>query len=218
MDQGPQIAFSPNSRLPDPRIEILDESFLALRLLSGTVEQLASGFYWAEGPVWFGDGRYLLFSDIPNDRILRWCDASGALAVSRHPSNHANGLARDRQGRLLACEHGMRSVTRTEYDGTGRPAPTRRRSTACASTAPPAPRWRTSTCPSAARTCASAGPSATACSWRRATPCIRCTSTRAARSSRRRRSGGHPSGPAVRRAATIGPALAQCGAAEPRHA
>ncbi|MFM7705686.1 MAG: SMP-30/gluconolactonase/LRE family protein, partial [Rubrivivax sp.] len=81
------------------------------------VEQLASGFYWAEGPVWFGDGRYLLFSDIPTNRILRWDDCSGQLSVFRHPSQHANGLARDRQGRLLACEHGTRRVTRTEYDG-----------------------------------------------------------------------------------------------------
>lgn len=117
MDQGPQITFEPSARLPDPRIQILDERFLALRLLSGSIEQLASGFYWAEGPVWFGDGRYLLFSDIPNNRILRWDDCSGALAEFRRPSNHANGLARDRQGRLLACEHGTRRVTRTEHDG-----------------------------------------------------------------------------------------------------
>jgi gluconolactonase len=117
MDTGPTFPFAPSQRLPDPRIEVLDERFLALRLMSGTVEQLATGFYWAEGPVWFGDGRYLLFSDIPNDRILRWDDCSGQLSVFRHPSHHANGLARDRQGRLLACEHGTRRVTRTEYDG-----------------------------------------------------------------------------------------------------
>ena len=109
--------FQPNLRLPDPRIEVLDERFLALRLLSGTVEQLATGLYWAEGPQWFGDGRYLLFSDIPNNRILRWDDCSGAIGEFRKPSHHANGLARDRQGRLLACEHGTRRVTRTEYDG-----------------------------------------------------------------------------------------------------
>ncbi len=111
------VDFQPNARLPDPRIEILDDRGLALRLLSGTVERLATGFYWAEGPQWFGDGRYLLFSDIPNDRILRWDDCSGALSEFRKPSNHANGLARDRQGRLLACEHGTRRVTRTEHDG-----------------------------------------------------------------------------------------------------
>lgn len=117
MDTGPHIAFAPSARLPEPRIEILHEEALALRLLSGTVEQLATGFYWAEGPVWFGDGRFLLFSDIPNDRILRWDDCSGQLSEFRKPSHHANGLARDRQGRLLACEHGTRRVTRTEYDG-----------------------------------------------------------------------------------------------------
>lgn len=109
--------FTPSSRLPDPRIEVFDERFLALRLLSSTVERLATGCYWAEGPVWFGDGRYLLFSDIPNNRILRWDDCSGALSEFRRPSNHANGLTRDRQGRLLACEHLGRRVTRTEYDG-----------------------------------------------------------------------------------------------------
>ena len=109
--------FTPSSRLPDPRIEVFDERFLALRLLSSTVERLATGCYWAEGPVWFGDGRYLLFSDIPNNRILRWEDGSGALSEFRKPSNHANGLARDRQGRLLTCEHLGRRVTRTEYDG-----------------------------------------------------------------------------------------------------
>ncbi len=110
-------SFTPSARLPDPRIEVFDERFLALRLLSGTVERLATGCYWAEGPVWFGDGRYLLFSDIPNNRILRWDDGSGALSEFRKPSNHANGLARDRQGRLLTCEHLGRRVTRTEYDG-----------------------------------------------------------------------------------------------------
>ena len=109
--------FQPARRLPDPCIEVLDERFLALRLLSGTVERLATGCYWAEGPVWFGDGRYLLFSDIPNNRILRWDDCSGHLSEFRKPSNFANGLARDRQGRLLACEHGTRRVTRTEYNG-----------------------------------------------------------------------------------------------------
>ena len=109
--------FTPNARLPDPCIEVLDERFLALRLFSGTVERLATGFYWAEGPVWFGDGRYLLVSDIPNNRILRWDDTSGVTSVWRAPSNNANGHARDRQGRLIGCEHLTRRITRTEYDG-----------------------------------------------------------------------------------------------------
>ena len=69
------------------------------------------------GPVWFGDGRYLLCSDIPNNRILRWEEETGAVSIFRKPSNFANGNTRDRQGRLITCEHGGRRVTRTEYDG-----------------------------------------------------------------------------------------------------
>ena len=109
--------FQSSTRLPDPRFRILDERGLALRLFSAPVEKLAGGFYWAEGPQWFGDGRYLLFSDIPNNRIVRWDETSGVTSDFRKPSNFANGLARDRQGRLLTCEHGTRRVTRTEYDG-----------------------------------------------------------------------------------------------------
>ena len=72
---------------------------------------------WAEGPVWFGDGRYLLWSDIPNNRIMKWEEETGAVSVFRKPSNFSNGNTRDRQGRLLTCEHDTRRVTRTEYDG-----------------------------------------------------------------------------------------------------
>lgn len=75
------VPFVPSARFPDPAVEVLDERFLALRLYSATVEQLATGLRWAEGPVWFGDGRYLLVSDIPNDRILRWDECSGAVSV-----------------------------------------------------------------------------------------------------------------------------------------
>ena len=117
MTSGPAIAFEINARYPDPRVEILDERFLKLRLFSASVEQLATGMRWAEGPVWFGDGRYLLVSDIPNNRILRWDDTSGQVSEFRNPSNNANGLARDAQGRLLTCEHQTRRVTRTEYNG-----------------------------------------------------------------------------------------------------
>ena len=115
--EGPGVPFTPSARFPDPAVEVLHDSFLSLRLYSATVEQLVSGLRWAEGPQWFGDGRYLLFSDIPNDRILRWDECTGATGVFRAPSNNANGLARDRQGRLLTCEHGTRRITRTEYDG-----------------------------------------------------------------------------------------------------
>jgi len=117
MGSAVTVPFVPAARLPDPAVEVLHESFLKLRLFSATVEQLVTGLRWAEGPVWFGDGRFLLFSDIPNNRILRWDECSGATSVFRAPAHHANGLARDRQGRLLACEHLTRSVTRTEYDG-----------------------------------------------------------------------------------------------------
>jgi gluconolactonase len=109
--------FKPNQRYPDASVQILDPSFGKYRIYSSTVEQLATGMRWAEGPVWFGDGRYLLVSDIPNNRIMRFDEATGGWGVFRGPSNFSNGLARDRQGRLLACEHLGRRVTRTEYDG-----------------------------------------------------------------------------------------------------
>ena len=94
-EQGPRIPFQPASRLPDAAFEILAPEGRELRLFSACVEQLATGLQWAEGPVWFGDGRYLLVSDIPNDRILRWDDCSGAVSVFRKPSGNANGHARD---------------------------------------------------------------------------------------------------------------------------
>jgi gluconolactonase len=109
--------FKPNQRYPDASVEILDPSFARHRLFSSSVEQLASGMRWAEGPVWFGDGRYVLVSDIPNNRIMRYDEANGGWGVFRQPSNFANGNARDRQGRLLSCEHLTRRITRTEYDG-----------------------------------------------------------------------------------------------------
>ena len=117
MNQGPSIPFEPNARYPDARLEVLDDRFLSLRVFSSSVEQLFTGMHWAEGPVWFGDGRYLLVSDIPNNRIMRWDETSGAVSEFRAPSNNANGLARDKQGRLLTCEHLTRRITRTEYDG-----------------------------------------------------------------------------------------------------
>jgi gluconolactonase len=106
------------ARYPDAAIEVLDPRFEKYRLRLARVERLASGFRWAEGPVWFGDLRCLLWSDIPNNRILRWDEETGTASVFRKPSNFANGHTRDRQGRLVSCEHGSRSVTRTEPDGT----------------------------------------------------------------------------------------------------
>ncbi|AWN45152.1 gluconolactonase [Methylobacterium terrae] len=109
--------WTPTTRYPDPAIEVLDPSFARYRVFSAGVERLATGCRWSEGPVWFGDGRYLLWSDIPNNRILRFDEETGAVSVFRKPSNFANGNTRDRQGRLVTCEHGGRRVTRTEYDG-----------------------------------------------------------------------------------------------------
>ncbi|HWK45193.1 MAG TPA: SMP-30/gluconolactonase/LRE family protein [Stellaceae bacterium] len=106
-----------SERYPDPAVEVLDPRFAKYRLVLAAVERLATGFRWGEGPVWFGDGRYLLWSDIPNNRIMKWEEETGAVSVFRSPSNHANGNTRDRQGRLVTCEHGTRRVTRTEYDG-----------------------------------------------------------------------------------------------------
>ena len=110
--------FHPSARYPDPAIQIVDQSFARYRLASAKVERLATGFRWAEGPVWIGDGRYVLWSDIPNNRVMRWDEETGQASVFRKPSNFANGHTRDRHGRLLSCEHGSRRVTRTEYDGT----------------------------------------------------------------------------------------------------
>jgi len=94
-----------------------DPAFDRFVMGNAPVKQLATGFDWVEGPVWFGDAGCLLFSDIPNNRILRWTPADG-ISTYRAPSNYANGHTRDRQGRLISCEHGTRRVTRTELDGT----------------------------------------------------------------------------------------------------
>jgi gluconolactonase len=103
---------------PDPAVEIIDPRFAKYKLNSAAVERLYTGARWAEGPVWFGDGRYLLFSDIPNNRMLRWLADTGEVSVFRSPSNCTNGNYRDLQGRLLSCEHDSRRLTRTEHDGT----------------------------------------------------------------------------------------------------
>lgn len=100
---------------------ILDPAFTKLINLNMRLVKLWTGAAWAEGPVWFGDAHQLLFSDIPNDRVLRFVpDLSGlggAVSVFRQPASNANGHTRDREGRLVSCEHGARRVTRTEHDG-----------------------------------------------------------------------------------------------------
>ena len=103
-------------RYPDPAVEVLDFRFRQYVLGSATLERLWTGGRWTEGPVWFGDQQRLLFSDIPNDRIMAWSAIDGSTNVFRHCANYANGNTRDRQGRLVTCEHGRR-VTRTEIDG-----------------------------------------------------------------------------------------------------
>jgi gluconolactonase len=112
------FGFKPNQRYPDPSIEILDPSFLKYRLYSSTVEQVATGMRWCEGPAYFPEEGYLLFSDIPNNRIMKYSEKDGSLTVFRSPSNFANGNTRDRQGRLVTCEHSVtRRITRTEKNG-----------------------------------------------------------------------------------------------------
>ncbi|MEM8849078.1 MAG: SMP-30/gluconolactonase/LRE family protein [Pseudomonadota bacterium] len=97
--------------------EIIDPVFGTYVLGNAPVKQLATGFDWVEGPVWFGDAGCLLFSDIPNNRIMRWTPGIG-ITTYRADSNFSNGHTRDRQGRLVSCEHLGRRVTRTEWDGT----------------------------------------------------------------------------------------------------
>jgi gluconolactonase len=109
--------WQPSPSYPDPAVQILQPSFAKYRLPLAAVERLATGCRWSEGPVWFGDARCLLWSDIPNNRILRWDEETGAVSVYRKPSQYANGNTRDRQGRLVTCEHAGRRVVRTEYDG-----------------------------------------------------------------------------------------------------
>ncbi|MBN2862500.1 MAG: SMP-30/gluconolactonase/LRE family protein [Bacteroidales bacterium] len=107
----------PQKRYPDSSIEVIDKRFEKYFQWNAAIECLWTGARWAEGPVWFGDGRYLLFSDIPNNRILRWTEDAGKVSVFRSPSNNSNGNTRDRQGRLISCEHDTQRLTRTEYDG-----------------------------------------------------------------------------------------------------
>ena len=110
--------FKPNQRYPDPAVQILDPGFARYRIYSSTVEQLATGMRWAEGPVYFPDGGYLLVSDIPNNRIMKYTEKDNTFSVFRAAANYANGNTRDRQGRLVTCEHSVtRRITRTEKDG-----------------------------------------------------------------------------------------------------
>ena len=100
----------------DGLYEVFDKRFKSLMIGIAQLDKLADGCIWAEGPLWFADGGYLLWSDIPNNRMLRWTPETG-VSVFRAESNNSNGNTRDRQGRLITCEHLTRRVTRTEPDG-----------------------------------------------------------------------------------------------------
>src|ERR1700712_4236613 len=110
------LGHLPGTRYPDPRVEVLDKRFTA-RQGNAAIERIATGFRWAEGPVYFADGGYLLWSDIPNNRIMRWLEDDDHVSVFRADSKHSNGNTRDRTGRLVTCEHDTRRVTRTETNG-----------------------------------------------------------------------------------------------------
>jgi gluconolactonase len=97
--------------------EILDARFGRYVRTTARVEKLYEGSRWAEGPAYFAAGRYLVWSDIPNDRMLRWDETTGTVGVFRAPAGYTNGHTVDREGRLVSCEHGARRVTRTEHDG-----------------------------------------------------------------------------------------------------
>ncbi|TDC10797.1 SMP-30/gluconolactonase/LRE family protein [Nonomuraea longispora] len=96
--------------------DVLDERFAAVNG-DDRVERLHIGTRWAEGPVYFPAGRFLVWSDIPNDRMLRWDETTGVVGTFRQPAGYSNGNTLDREGRLISCEHGNRRVTRTEHDG-----------------------------------------------------------------------------------------------------
>ena len=88
-------------RYPDPAVRVLDPRFERYRIDSAAVERLSTGYRWAEGPIWFGDHRCLVWSDIPNNRMMRWDEQTEDVTVFRAPSNFANGNSRDRHGRLV---------------------------------------------------------------------------------------------------------------------
>ena len=109
--------WSPSLRYPDPLITALDPRFKKYHLPLSSVERLWVGTRWGEGPVYFGDARCLIWSDVPGNVMLKWDEETGQVSPFRKPSNNGNGNTRDRQGRLITCEHLTRRVTRTEYDG-----------------------------------------------------------------------------------------------------
>ena len=109
--------WTPSQRYPDPSIVAIDPSFKQYMLPLAKVERIATGFRWCEGPVWIGDARTLIWSDVPGNCMYRWDEQSETTQVFRKPSDNSNGNTRDRQGRLVTCQHLQRRVVRTAYDG-----------------------------------------------------------------------------------------------------
>ena len=104
-------------RYPDPDIVVIDKRFAKYKLGNAPIQRLHTGTLWAEGPAWNGVGRYLLWSDIPNNTQMRWMEEDGHVSVFRNPAGHSNGNTFDYEGRQIACEHGTRRVVRYEYNG-----------------------------------------------------------------------------------------------------
>ena len=105
-------------RYPDPDIVVLDKRFAQYKLGNTPIQRLHTGTLWAEGPAWNGAGRYLVWSDIPNDVQYRWLEEDGHVSVFRNPAGNSNGNTFDYEGRQISCEHGNRRVVRYEYNGT----------------------------------------------------------------------------------------------------
>ena len=113
-DYGPN---APPVRYPEPDVVVLDKRFAKYKLGNSPIQRLHKGTLWAEGPAWCGVGRYLVWSDIPNNVQLRWLEEDGHVSVFRQPSGNSNGNTFDFQGRQISCEHGNRRVVRYEHDG-----------------------------------------------------------------------------------------------------
>ena len=111
---------APPRRYPDPDVVVLDDRFKKYKLGNAAIQRVyhSKDMLWAEGPAWNGVGRYLLWSDIPNNIQMRWIEDDGRVTLFRHPSGNSNGNTFDFQGRQISCEHGNRRVVRYEYDGT----------------------------------------------------------------------------------------------------
>lgn len=105
------------TRYPDPDIVTLDPRFKKYAIGNAPIQRLHTGTLWAEGPAWNGSGKYLMWSDIPNNRQMRWLEEDGHVSVMRTPAGHSNGNTFDYEGRQISCEHGNRRVVRYEYNG-----------------------------------------------------------------------------------------------------